>query len=371
MQQYYFFFLAVSFHSRSTREPEAKMHKTLRDFLKHEHPDDSVLGFPFREISSKYLLKQILSGELTGFVGFEGGREKTPKDKVGSLFSFICQRSRVKESEIGELTKLQLRSQYGKQAPLMLKKYLSQYFTLTKSYADYQSAGLLVMNTRLFSWLVRERGMHDFRIRHFLAYRFKSYLSTFLLPLLTNRQREKTKIAQGDPTGCSLTCEILKLLGNSFFGYNSVRRNCFPKTYIRTGHQLTHAQNKLLPKARSINLIGTCAAKEKQVKKRPSSDSAESEYGERKRAKFDPMGIDSDEEMDPRENTAQDRERDLVFSVTVDNSDAKVANLMQVSSSILSNSKEVFFSHIKWLLEMISTKKGELTYMDTDVRSKV
>ena len=74
-----FFFLAVSFHSRSTREPEAKMHKTLRDFLKHEHPDDSVLGFPFREISSKYLLKQILSGELTGFVGFEGGREKNTK----------------------------------------------------------------------------------------------------------------------------------------------------------------------------------------------------------------------------------------------------------------------------------------------------
>ena len=56
------------------------------------------------------------------------------------------------------------------------------------------------------------------------------------------------------------------------------------------------------------------------------------------------------------------KDMDLLYALTKKNDNAKVANLGQVSASILSNSKVVFFDKIFFLLDCFSTKRAEFAY---------
>lgn len=133
---------------------------------------DAVLGFRQHSFTRKALLKKVMDGQLDGFIGLRGGRE-TKQDKLSKLFSFVPQRSRVGLHEIGDATRMQIESLYeARDAPRVLQKYSERQYTLTKRYADYDNAGLLVMSSELFRWLVKERGLDGFDVVHFLAYRW-------------------------------------------------------------------------------------------------------------------------------------------------------------------------------------------------------
>ena len=178
-----------------------------------------------------------------------------------------------------------------------------------------------------------------------MCYQYRSYLTNFLQPILRKRQKEKEKIEAGDPTGCPLTVDLDKGTLNFYYGYNALQRNVFPKTFIRTGSQLVSRHSTLLSRARSITLIGCIPRKKKHRQDLTSSvQNLQDQF------------------------TADENEPDLelLYSISVDNSQAKITNLIQVSACILSNSKEIYFSHIKWLLDMMSSKRCELKYLDTD-----
>ena len=64
---------------------------------------------------------------------------------------------------------------------------------------------------------------------------------------------------------------------------------------------------------------------------------------------------------DPEQNT----DLDLLYSVTLGNEKARDLNLSQISAAILSNSKVIFLSRIKFLLDCLSTKETEPLYLDT------
>ena len=306
------------------RANSGKQYKSLEELLENEHPEDSVLGYRFQSIRYEQMVPKILSKELTGFVVFKGG-EESKKDKVSRLFSFIPQRCKVKPEEVGQVTKDQIKSLYGEErADKEMRKHLEKFFTLTKSYAD-SSGGVTAMSTSLFRWLIKHRGLKNFRIVHFLAYRYRNYLKDWLEPMLLQRQKLKVQIKEGVP-GTKVTSEILKLISNAFYGFSSIMSCHFPKTLVRTASQLESRRSKQLENARSVSLIGCAPAKNKKG------------------------GTDNE----------------LLFAITKSNSKAKIKNLCQLAAAILSNSKVIFFDALFFFLKHFSAKRAELTYIDTD-----
>ena len=287
-----------------------------------------MLGYRFQAIRSNQVVSKILSGELTGFVVFKGGNE-TKRDKVSRLFSFIPQRCKVRPDEVGKVTRDQISSLYGEEnAEKELKKHLNKFFTITKGYADSDSGGVTAMSTTLFRWLVKHRGLRNFEIVHFLAYRYRSYLKEWLEPMLLERQKLKEQIKKGVP-GTKVTSEIMKLICNSFYGFSSLMNNSYPKTLVRSSSQLEHKNSKQLENARSVSLIG-CAPARAGKKRKRSGD------------------------------------KELLFAITKSNKSAKIRNLCQLAAAILSNSKVIFFDAIFFFLQHLSAKRAELTYIDTD-----
>ena len=67
----------------------------------------------------------------------------------------------------------------------------------------------------------------------------------------------------------------------------------------------------------------------------------------------------------------EEEETDVLFSLTVGNEKAKERNLAQVSASILSNSKRIFFDRIFFLLDCMSTKECEGLYTGEFIRTCV
>ena len=317
------FHVTLKFFFSSAKSGRAYV--SVRDLLEKEHPYDTVLGFPFTRIRSRNIVKKIMDGDLEGFIGLRGGRE-TYEDKVSRLFSFIPQRCKVREEEVGQVTKTQMQHLYGDKAKKELQKHLNKFFTLTKSYCDYQTGGLTVMSTTLFKWLVEKRGLAEFEVVHFLAYRYKNYLRSFLEPMLLRRQKLKEEIKSGN-TGAKVTSEILKLTGNSFYGFSSCMINSYAKTVVRSSAQLEDRRSKHLENARSVSLIGCTPGKNND---------------------------DNSEEIH------------LLYAITKNNDTAKIQNICQLAAAILSNSKVLFFDCLFFFFRCFSPKRAEICYLDTD-----
>ena len=203
--------LAYTVYGLFYRSASGIEYSNVERLLAAEHGNKFIPGFNFTSIKTKNLLQKIRSRELTGFIAFLGG-EETADDKISRLFSFVPQRARINEEELGDVTKNQIRSLYGDQYEKGKKKYMDTFYTLNKSYAD-ASGGVTVMSTTLFSWLLEKRKFANFEIKHFLAYNYRDYLKPFLLNLLDRRLKMKENIKKGDKRGI-LSSEILKLLAN-------------------------------------------------------------------------------------------------------------------------------------------------------------
>jgi len=55
----------------------------------------------------------------------------------------------------------------------------------------------------------------------------------------------------------------------------------------------------------------------------------------------------------------------MLFAVTRRNDDARVSNIAQMSASILSNSRVLFFQHVSTLLRILDKRVSEQCYQDT------
>jgi hypothetical protein len=151
--------------------------KTFRDFdsvrslLLHKHPESAVLGLKKRKFTQKSLVKFILeSGDnsasplnhVGGFVVIESGRE-TRKDLLGQQFAFCVQRDTLKETDLGSFTTLQAGWQWGKEAAKRLTTVKSNTSTVSRTSFHDRGAAL---SLDAFRFLVRERGLAGYRIRH-------------------------------------------------------------------------------------------------------------------------------------------------------------------------------------------------------------
>jgi len=281
----------------------------LRAYMEDRHGDDYVGGRPFVGIGQAALKSAIRSGRATGFVAIVGGSERI-SDKASRQFSFVAQRSKVSLDEVGEFTRDRIRDS-GRGG----RHYEEKSFTLTRRRV-HPSAEPLCMSTAYLKWLMDERGFDGFGVVHFLHYNFRAYLAPFLLNLLRRRHVEKAK----GTTAGDINSGILKLLGNSFYGYCSMQPTNYPVTSV--------------------------------VKQSGMRDYVQRHRGEI----FDTSVVGLDRSSDPPQ---------FLFAVTRRNERCKIANLTQVSSAILGNSKVVFLSHLLFLFRHLSPRKAELCYLDT------
>lgn len=61
----------------------------------------------------------------------------------------------------------------------------------------------------------------------------------------------------------------------------------------------------------------------------------------------------------------EDASPQMLFAVTRRNDDARVSNIAQMSASILSNSRVLFFQHVSTLLRILDKRVSEQCYQDT------
>ena len=400
-----FFHGSRSFRARAS----GKEYAELRQLLAEEHRKDAVLGCGRRTTwYGSELAAAICAGSAHGFVAVAGGRESA-RDKVSHLFSFVPQRSTVGPEEIGDATRRQIETLYGpgsEKAAAVLDDYTKRTFTLTKSYADLGRGGVLVMSTTLFRWLVQHRNFCDFEIRHFLAYAYRDYLGPYLLNNLRARQAERAK----PDGGSALMSEALKLISNSYYGYLGLQATNYPKTRLRRGSTLCNQPLDRLRRMQSLALVGCVPERvnrRRQARRRRKKLKALRQAKERRRERaatanqLAELGNDKDDDDDDDDDDADNnddntdadvednddddddddddvdegdgmmsasapRRLELLYAATSSNSEGKIRNLIQVSAAILSNSKRIYFSHVFFLLDTLSSKEVEKCYFDTD-----
>ena len=199
-------------------------YKNVREYLATEFPVDSLLGTRHRSFTQQSLVDLILStpynskkeeeSDLGGFVLIEGGAEGDAEDGVKKeSFGFVHQRSALHpERDIGQFTKYQMVLHHGGDRE-KAKKHLYRLAAVpgTMSRNSLAEGSQELWSLDLLRFMCHERRFHSFRIRHFVLFKNKHYLSPFITSLL---QRRWDLRRENDPTATALLGSLLKLLPN-------------------------------------------------------------------------------------------------------------------------------------------------------------
>ena len=194
-------------------ETAQQYYPDIRTLLKKVHPYDSVLGIRAKTMSLKSILTKLMRSDeemksehldFSGFVCVHGGYE-TAKDNAGSKtrLGWCLQRCNPPFDELGEFTKYQ--HSLGPKHQMELGKRCDHKQTMTKT--SFHEAGEL-LGASYLRWLVQDRGLKGYQCSHFLMFRKKNYLTSFISSMLQRRHTFKK-------TGTNaLAAECLKLLLN-------------------------------------------------------------------------------------------------------------------------------------------------------------
>ena len=178
-------------------------YKSIRDYLEAEHPYDSCLGIKEKRFTQSELVAKIMDtpynsegGEFAGFCVIVGGREAEDLDDgvPAGAFGFCHQRSVVRESEIGEFTKLQVRLMHPgnpKAQAKLLKELGSRKRTVVRN--SFPAEGGELISLDYLRFLIRHRGFHGFKVLHFVFYRGKQFTSTWIDDLIQQRHTLRTR----------------------------------------------------------------------------------------------------------------------------------------------------------------------------------
>lgn len=190
--------------------------KSARALLQSVHPVDSVLGLRTKTFTQKELVRRIMeSGHCSegssfgGMVLVTGGRESMVGDGVlpGS-YGFCQQRCSTTPEELGNFTRMQCILQEGgnvEAGERRLKRTADRISTLTRT-SFHEKGECLSLD--LFRFLVQQRKLTGYRIRHFAFFRSKHYLTPYLDRHLQSRYDLR------DVPGTDLMRNLLKLLLN-------------------------------------------------------------------------------------------------------------------------------------------------------------
>ena len=272
------------------------------------------------------------AGDFGGFVTILGGRESRTGDGVlPGAFGFCHQRTTLSAHDLGEFTTMQAEMMVEEaakrggvdaaiEARIMLDKQLATEQTVCRT--RFHGKGETI-STDYLRFLIKERGLTDFKIVHFIAYRCKDFLRGFIENNLQRRYDLRDSTAPSDVLARSL----LKLTNNALYGFAALEASNFTTTRIMSESYLN-----------------------KDKKKRELLYSEDLMHVTLLGAKC-------------REGEAPD----LVYAVTFKQPRAEICNILQVSSWILSASRCVFLGKILTLLRCFDPRKLELCYTGKEV----
>jgi hypothetical protein len=171
-------------------EVNGKTYPNVRTLLAKAHPNDSVLGSPELNMTVEDLLDRVLTDQekpyLDGFVLLRGGRE-TVQDQASQCEAGFClQRYLPEAEELGEFTNF-----ITKKKGYALEKRCNKGEELTIAKKSFHDEGE-GMSLSFLRFLIKERGLKDFRISHFLFFPRKKFLSPFIEAMLQRRHEFKT-----------------------------------------------------------------------------------------------------------------------------------------------------------------------------------
>jgi hypothetical protein len=350
------------FHRRelAPRSGGAARYSSVRKLLEAEHPGDVVLGGPSppppsagggrrrgrkRKWTQSSLVREIMEQQrqqpptkkssatpttstkrrrerLAGFLVVCGGRETETDDGVlpGSM-GYCHQRRKVGDaSELGPFAEdLALRDCGGDEeaAARLLARQSDKEMTMTR--CSFHDEGE-VLELSYFAFLVEQRKLSGYTVKHFLQYCQRDYLTPFVDRLLQRRHDLR------DEAGADLERQTAKLFLNGTYGYSMVETTSYTSTKIWRGSDIrkSKAKRKVLasPDLVGAHLLGC----------------------------VEPEGAPAD----------------LLYAVTSWNSDGKIFNACQTASFILGNSRRIFLGLVLGLHRLMDPARFEACYYDTD-----
>jgi hypothetical protein len=377
-------------------------YKSVRQYLAKEHAEDVVLGIREKSFTQAQLVNKILEtgynsepgNEWGGFICITGGKEtRTDDDLLPGSFGFCHQRVGLREEEIGNFTKFQARLlQPEADAETVfktLKALAAQPRTLVKT--SFSEEGE-VLALDYFRFLVQERGLSGYRVRHFVYYAAKKYTTPYIEGMI--QRRHDLKFLVGSFVLLSI---LLKLVINGFFGFMALEAPNFPRTRLVTETTLKNYTSKMLKRKRTLeeddggggggggggraeqltqhqakkcklsvtsgnvyemSLIGVVSATPKTSSVTTTTTAAAAVAEE---------DMTTDECRRPRgsgkrKKQAKSKPPDLLYSVTAHQPDQPIFNIAQASGTILGNSRVVFLGKIIVLLRAFNPGMMEIVY---------
>lgn len=372
------------------------------DYLQQTIPADCCLprkqSLWKKKWETSELVKEILAGNVTGFLTLGMGFEDTERGcLLEKNFGFCVQKRKPAEGELSDFTLSQISRREKLGGEEELKKYLAGMPERTFSARSFFGTEETI-STTYFCWLVRERGLHNYSISHFMLYKFCDYSKDFLEPILERRHRYKTeKNAVG--------AECLKLVANGSFGYTALESRNYNTTQLKTDLSLKKMRYSLSSKFSMINasFVGVVRSrsdqkpkgfKRKQRRRRCSfldQEAAEDDNDDEPEEideTEDQLGFDhdcmeaTDDESDLDnengdeygdvndflcgENAPLKSNYKFLYTVTVTGKYKRISNCIPRAVSILSNSKKLFLNLVLCLLRASDPAKVEPVYCDTD-----
>ena len=351
-----------------------------------------------------HLVEKILEGEVTGFVTLNGGSEDEAKGNVLERnFGFCVQKKRPSVCDLSDFTLRQIVARERIEDTQHLRAFLKKSPERTLAARSFSAeTGGETISTTYFCWLVRERGLRDYKITHFIQYKFSDYSKDFLEPILERRHRYKRE-------GMTVGAETLKLVANGSFGYTALESSNYDTTLYKTDVSLSKTRKRLASSLsmKNASFVGVVKFKQatrnrgrppeakrrrRQFEDEEAEESAgENSEAEKKEEEEDALGLDlsvltraagsededsemSNEELDGDLEEALLAEAKSVptcnykflFLVTVSGKYKRINNCISRAVSILSNSKKIFLGLVLGLLRQADPALVEPVYCDTD-----
>jgi hypothetical protein len=297
-----------------------------RDLLLSKHGEDALVGFGSLGgfDNQEHFVRTMLEAgdnsepgnDFGGFVVVAGGRETREDDGLlPRQFGFCHQRCRLTPDQLGNFTRMQAVMMHGpKEADKELRRLLANLGTLSRT-GFHEGGELLTLDYARF--LVRERGFKDFRVLHVMLYKTRHYLTQFFKMLL-QRRHELLRVPNSE-----LSRLLLKLAGNSVYGFGAIEGRNFPRTRIVSESYLKKKKlgDRLSltgPDVYQVTLLGA-------VQK-------------------------------------PDKYPDLLYAVTSHMPDERISNTIQMSANILGQSRVIFLSKLLFMLRCFDPRKVEVAY---------
>ena len=348
-------------------------------------PPEYHLGTgPARPLTQTRLVRRLLEtpdnakgGVLGGFLLLRGGRLAPSSSAADANMGYCIQRLPTAREEVGAFTRWQASRIEGgdeAQAERLLLRYCSGELTVARR--TFPDSGELV-GADLFRWLVREKGLVDYKIQHYLYFPHTHYLTPFFEGMA---QRRHVLLRAGGAGGVEE--QSVKQISNSAYGQSCMQADRYPTTSVVSDAHLLKKRLLDDPRVSDATLLGAVCLTPRLLDDDDHDDGDADDGVEGGRGGTCKPGQQPPPPLllqkKKKKNTSK-RKRNassssqttpaprLLFALTRTNLDAKICNVAQLAASVLSNSRVIFMGALSQLLtDLLDPRLAELCYTDTD-----